>query len=159
MLDSHKRFYTVDGRRLILIVDDEVINREMLVNLISDEYDTMQAGDGETALELIRENRDTLSLILLDLLMPGIHGLDLIKMLKDDPELRDIPVIVLTSDQEAEVVSLRLGAADFIPKPYPKREIILTRIERTIAIYEDRDILSHTERDELTGLFNIEFFY
>jgi len=158
-MKNHGNFHSANGKRLIMIVDDELINRELLAMTLQDEYETVTASDGQQALGMIREKSDMLSLILLDLLMPGMHGLDLLKTLKEDPELKHIPVIVLTADQEAEVASLKLGAADFIPKPYPKREVILTRVLRTIELSEDRDIIEFTERDSLTGLYNREYFY
>ena len=159
MLKTHDKFHSANGKRLILIVDDEAINRELLNLLLSDEYETLFAENGEQAIEIVRDNYDTLSLILLDLLMPGMHGLDVIKVLKDDPDLKNIPVIVMTADQEAEVASLKLGAADFIPKPYPNREVILARIAHSIELSEDKDIIQSTERDHLTGLYNREYFY
>ena len=159
MLKTHEKFHSANGKRLVLIVDDEEINRELLRLVLRDEYETIFASDGGNALTLIREHHDTLSLILLDLLMPGIHGLDLLKTLKNDQDLKNIPVIVLTADQEAEVTSLRLGASDFIPKPYPKPEVIRTRVVRCIELSEDRDIIQSTERDTLTGLYNREYFY
>jgi len=159
MLESHKKFHSSNGKRLILIVDDEEINRELLNMVLQEEYETLSASDGESALRIIMEKREMLSLILLDLLMPGMHGLDVIRILKNDQELKNIPVIVLTADQEAEVTSLRLGASDFIPKPYPKKEVILTRVVRAIELSEDRDIIQSTERDSLTGLYNREYFY
>lgn len=159
MLKTHDKFHSANGKRLVLIVDDEEINRELLKLVIQDEYEVLLAEDGKAALEIIRANYDVLSLILMDLLMPGLHGLDLIKILKNDQELKDIPIIVLTADQEAEVASLKLGASDFIPKPYPKSEVILTRIARTIELSEDKDIIMSTERDQLTGLYNREYFY
>lgn len=159
MLKTHEKFYSSNGKRLILIVDDEEINRELLRMVLEEDYETLMAPDGETALEIVRKNSDTLSLILLDLLMPGMHGLDVIKALKNDQDMKDIPVIVLTADQEAEVASLKLGAADFIPKPYPTKEVILTRVMRSIELYEDRDIIQSTERDNMTGLYNREYFY
>ena len=70
-----------------------------------------------------------------------------------------LPVIVMTSDSEAEVECLSLGAIDFIPKPYPASKVILARILRTVELFENRDILRFTERDHLTGLYNKEFFY
>ena len=159
MLKTHEKFHSENGKRQVLIVDDELINRELLNMVLAEEYDTLFAENGEQALQIIREKYDTLSLILLDLLMPGLHGLDLIKILKNDQYLKDIPVIVLTADQEAEVDSLQLGASDFIPKPYPKKEVILTRVMRSIELFEDRDIIQSTERDHLTGLYNREYFY
>ncbi len=149
----------VDGKRHILVADDEFINREMLENILCDDYNVLKAEDGEMAYDLIKQNCNTLSLILLDLMMPKLSGLDLLSRLKEDPDSRSIPVIVLTSDQESEVESLRKGAADFIPKPYPEPDVIKARISRSIELAEDRQIISATERDELTGLFTSEYFY
>ena len=151
-------FY-VDGKRHILVADDEMINRELLENILCDEYDVLMAEDGEMAYDVIKENRNTLSLILLDLMMPKLNGLDLLPRLKEDPDLKGIPVIVLTSDQASEVESLKRGAADFIPKPYPQPDVIKARISRSIELAEDRQIISATERDELTGLYSSEYFY
>ena len=159
MLKSHEKFYSIHGKRLVLIVDDELINRELLKLILEDEFETITAPDGDTAFEIIQEKHETLSLILLDLLMPGMHGLDLIRHLKEDPVLRQIPVIVLTADSKAEVQSLKLGAVDFISKPYPDQEVILARVRRSIELSEDREIIEYTERDGLTGLYNREFFF
>ncbi len=63
---------TAAGKHLILVVDDELVNREILKMILEQEYDTLTAQDGESALDIIRENSERLSLILLDLLMPGI---------------------------------------------------------------------------------------
>ena len=156
---NQEKYPAVDRRREVLIVDDELINRELLKLVLEDEYETLMAPDGDTAYEIIRQRRETLSLVLLDLLMPGMHGLDLIRHLKADADLRRIPIIVLTSDARAEVESLRLGAVDFITKPYPDSEVILARVRRTIELFEDREIIQYTERDSLTGLYNREYFY
>lgn len=149
----------VDGKRHILVADDEMINRELLNNILCDEYDVLMAEDGEMAYDVIKKNRNTLSLILLDLMMPKLNGLDLLSRLKEDPDLKGIPVIVLTSDQDSEVESLVRGAADFIPKPYPQPDVIRARISRSIELAEDRQIISETERDELTGLYSYEYFH
>ncbi|MBQ8995140.1 MAG: EAL domain-containing protein, partial [Oscillospiraceae bacterium] len=159
MLKTHEKFHSTNGKRQILIVDDELINRELLNLVLQDDFETLFATDGRSAIEMVRKNKDTLSLIFLDLLMPGMHGLDVIKILKNDQDLKDIPLIVMTADQEAEVTSLQLGASDFIPKPYPKKEVIITRVVRAIELSEDRDIIQSTERDHLTGLYNREYFY
>lgn len=148
-----------DGKRQILIADDEFVNRELLGNILSDEYVVLMAEDGEEAYELIRQNCKTLSLILLDLNMPKIKGLELLMMLGKDSDLKGIPVIVLTSDQDSEVDSLHKGAYDFIPKPYPQPDVIKARISRSIELAEDRQIISATEKDELTGLYTLEYFY
>ena len=75
-----------------------------------------------------------------------------------EDELKDIPVIVMTADQTTEVDCLKIGAIDFIPKPYPTAEVIQARITRCIELSEKRSIIQSTERDSLTGLFNLDYF-
>lgn len=145
--------------RTVLIVDDEFIEREMLGAMLSELYEIIYASNGMTALEIIRKKKKTLSLILLDFHMPVLDGYSLLKILRSDSELRSIPVIVLNSEKEAEVKSLQLGAADFISKPYDAPEVIQARVKHSIELFEDRIIIHDTERDELTGLFNKEFFF
>ncbi|MBQ8972324.1 MAG: EAL domain-containing protein, partial [Clostridia bacterium] len=159
MLDSHVKFHSANGKRLVLIVDDEAINREMLSFVLNDQYELIYAENGEQALALVNTHFDTLSLVLLDLNLPDIHGLDILRTIKADPHLSHLPVIVLTSDKEAEVESLTIGASDFIPKPYPMPKVVLARVLRSIELSEDRDIIRSTERDHLTGLYNREYFY
>ena len=145
--------------RTVLIVDDELIEREMLGAMLNESYEVIFASNGVTALEIIKHEKTTLSIILLDLHMPKLDGYSLLKILRSDSELWRIPVIVLTSEKNAEVKSLQLGAADFISKPYEAPEIIRARIEHAIELSEDRIIIHETERDVLTGLFNKEFFF
>ena len=159
MLKSHEKFHSANGKRQILVADDEAINRELLGAVLEGDYEVLYAQDGRKTMEIIGENADTLSLVLLDLLMPALSGQEVLRRIKDDPATRHIPVIVLTSDQQAEIECLGLGATDFIPKPYPQPGIILARVLRTIELSEDRQIIQSTERDPLTGLYNREYFY
>ena len=159
MLKSHEKFHSENGKRLILIADDEYINREILGAILENDYEVIFAEDGEETLQQCRAHREMLSLVLLDLMMPVMPGIEVLKNLREDEDLRNIPVIVMTADQNAEVDCLRLGASDFIPKPYPLEDVIKARIHRTIELFEDREIINHTERDPLTGLYNREYFY
>ena len=159
MLKSHGKFNSKSGKRLVLIVDDEQVNREILSHIANEDFDPITASDGYEAMTLIRENKDFLSLVLLDLLMPRMNGYDVLREMKKDDELSAIPVIVLTSEESAEVECLRLGAADFIVKPFNMPEVIMARMRRTVELSEDRQIIRSTERDELTSLFNKDFFY
>ncbi|MBR0130853.1 MAG: response regulator, partial [Firmicutes bacterium] len=159
MLKNHERFYTAAGKRLILIVDDELVNREILSFMLKDKFDVITAADGREALEIIRDKLSMLSLVLTDIMMPEMDGFELLEVMRSDASLRRIPVIVLTSDRQAEVKSLSNGASDFIAKPYNQPEVILARIQKTIELAEDQGIIQSTERDPLTGLLNKEFFY
>ncbi|MBR4344508.1 MAG: EAL domain-containing protein [Lachnospiraceae bacterium] len=146
-------------RRKVLIVDDEFIEREMLGAMLKELYDIEYAGNGREALEIISKEKIALSLVILDLHMPEMDGYSVLEALKSDNELRRIPVIVLTSEKEAEVKSLQMGAADFISKPYDMPDVIRARVGHAIELAEDTIIIHETERDELTGLFHKEFFF
>ena len=145
-------------KRHILVVEDEEINRMILGNILEEAFDLVYAADGAEALEQLKEHKDELALVMLDLQMPRLTGMDVLKVMMEEADLREIPVIVLTADQSAEVECLRLGAMDFIPKPYPSREIVLARATRCIELSEKRNIIHSTERDGLTGLLNPEYF-
>ena len=151
--------FAAGEKRTILIVEDELINREFLNMMLQDSYQLDFAENGSEALQMIRAEAGILSLILLDLNLPDMKGMEILKHLRSEPETASLPVIVMTADQDAEVECLSLGAVDFIPKPYPQQKVILARILRTIELYEDRDIIRWTERDSLTGLYNREYFY
>ena len=151
--------YNTDHKRVVLIVDDEEINRELLGLMLQGSYDVIYAENGAEALEIIKENKNLLSLILLDLIMPEMDGFELLGILKAEPELAQIPVVVLTAEDSAEVKSLRMGAADFIKKPYNMPEVILARISRIIELNEGRFIIRSASQDELTGLYTKDFFF
>lgn len=153
------RNYDEDFHRRVLVVDDEMVNREMLGMILSEEYEVIYAENGRRALEQVRDNQDRLSLILLDLLMPEMDGYAVLEQLRSENILRRIPVIVLTSEKSAEVKSLQLGAADFLQKPYDMPEVILARVRRSIELSEDANIIQATEYDALTGLYTREFFF
>ena len=159
MPDKHVKFHSIDGKRRILVIEDEAINRELLGFILQEDYELLYAATGAEGLSAIRANAETLSLVLLDLNLPDMRGMDILREIKADINLARLPVIVLTSDREAEVESLTFGAIDFISKPYPMPKVIQARVLRTIELSEDRDIILSTERDQLTDLYNQEYFY
>ena len=145
-------------RKKILVVEDEDVNRLMLGHALEEKYEVLYAADGAEALERIKTHAADLALVLLDLLMPHMTGMEVLQVMREEEEFRKVPVIVLTADQSAEVKCLRLGAIDFIPKPYPSWEIVQARVDRCVELSENRSIIKSTERDSLTRLFNIDYF-
>ena len=145
-------------KRHVLVVDDELINREILGNLLKADYEVHFAEDGQQALDILRARDHIYSLVLLDLLMPVMDGFQLLSILKEDDRLRSVPVIVMTSEKDAEVRSIKMGASDFITKPYDMPEVILARCERIIELQEDKSIIHAAEKDHLTGLYTRDFF-
>ena len=98
----------LNRRPLVLVVEDQEINRDLLGMILEDEYEVIFAENGRQGLEMTRANQDSLSIILLDLMMPEMDGFEVLKVLSDDPDLRNIPVIVMTADREAELKALQL---------------------------------------------------
>lgn len=145
--------------RTILIVDDEEINREILGNIIQSEYKVIYAADGKEALEKIHSEGNSISLVLLDLLMPVMDGNEVLKAMNEEGLITEIPVIVLTSEKSSEIQSLKLGAADFLTKPYDLPEVILARILHSIQLFENSKIIHATEFDKLTLLYSPDFFF
>ena len=104
-------------RNRLLIVDDEPINIQILSSILEDDYQISVATGGDKALQLARNQLP--DLVLLDMLMPGLSGVDVCLALKADPATRDIPVIFVTAmnDAENEELGLQAGAVDYISKP------------------------------------------
>lgn len=159
MFKKHGLIHSTNGKRMILVVDDEQINREILGFMLSEDYEVIYAENGRIALDIVRENKDTLSLVMTDILMPEMDGFELVQAIKGDDELKRLPIIVLTTEREFEIKSLRMGASDFIKKPYDFPEVVLARVRRIIELSEDRYIIEETETDDLTGLYNQEYFF
>ena len=148
----------LESKKTVLIVDDEEINREILNNIIKDEFNVLFACDGTEALTMMREQWGKIDLVLLDVIMPGMDGREILRLRQDDLRLKQIPIIVCTSESEIEIECFKLGVNDFIKKPYTNPEIIVARIQRMIELYEDRSIIREVKRDALTNLFKPDFF-
>ena len=99
MQNTLEQFRTANGKRQILIADDEIINREILGAMLENEYEILFACDGAETMEMIRQYRETLSLVLLDVLMPVMSGLDVLRAVKADESLARIPIIVTTTEK------------------------------------------------------------
>ena len=148
----------INVRKHILIADDMDSNREMLGDLLQDDYDIYYASDGVETLEMLRQHKEEIALVLLDLYMPNMSGREVLSEMQVNDDLMAIPVIVLTVDENAELDCLKIGAMDFIPKPYPDIEIIKARISVCVELSESRNLIHDTQRDRLTELYNIDYF-
>lgn len=138
----------------ILIVDDEIINIEIMSAALEDAYEICFATSGAQALQIAHEILP--DLILLDVIMPHMHGFDVCAALKSDPLLADIPVIFITGLGEAtdEVHGLSLGAIDYVTKPI-RPAILRSRVKNHIETKQLRDDLAEMAvTDALTGIYN-----
>lgn len=148
------------GKKKILVVEDNMINRMMLCQILSSEYEVLEAENGQEALDILKESGEDISLILLDIIMPVMDGYTFLSHMKADSAFSAIPVIVTTqSDGESdEVAALSHGATDFVAKPY-KSQIILHRVASIIHLRETAAMINQFKFDRLTGLYSKEYFY
>src|SRR4051794_27001472 len=104
-------------RPRILVVDDEPPLRELVVVTLGEAFVCDEVGDGDTALERLSE--ESYDLVMLDVMMPGTSGTDVLRKMRENDELRDVPVVVMSAWQSPQDVAraLEAGAARFLPKP------------------------------------------
>lgn len=130
----------------ILVADDEQDIQELLsYNLSREGFEVTTAADGEDALKKIRT--EGFNLVLLDLMMPGIQGMELCRILKGDPKTRDLPIIILTAKTEEvdRILGLEMGADDYITKPFSTRELIArirAVLRRSIRVLPEGKVIS-----------------
>lgn len=127
----------------ILIVDDEELNRNLLTVMLEYEgYKIKTAIDGESALKSVM--LDPPDLILLDVMMPGMDGNEVVNTLKDNPVTKSIPVIMVTAldNKEAKLAALKSGAEDFLTKPVDRAELLL-RVRNMLRLKSYSDLLSN----------------
>lgn len=140
----------------ILMVDDEKDIVDLVAyNLEKEGYETLKALDGEKALQLVRTK--TPDLVVLDLMLPGIQGLEVCKRIRKDPETASIPIIMLTAKgaEIDKIVGLEVGADDYITKPFSVKEL-LARIKAVLRRSEARRAAGQSEVFEFKGL-HIDF--
>ncbi len=142
----------------ILIIDDNPSNIDFLLGLLT-EYDISAAVDGERALDQIAQ--EVPDLILLDVSMPGMDGYEVCSIIKSDPKTKDIPVLFLSANTDAEsiVKGFDVGGVDYITKPYRPREV-LARVETHLKLKRVMDDLERmANEDPLTGIANRRRFF
>lgn len=114
----------MSGQRILVVDDDREVVRLMRAYLEQAGYGVLVAYEGETAVHILR--REKPDLLLLDLMLPGKDGLEITRLVRSDPTLAYLPIIMLTARVEDtdKIVGLELGADDYVTKPYNPREVV-----------------------------------
>ncbi|MEW6404897.1 MAG: diguanylate cyclase [Chloroflexota bacterium] len=147
------------NRPKILLVDNSPTNLRVLGGILSPHYDVLAAATSDAALEIARTT-EHLSLVLLDVMMPGMDGYEICRILKSDEATRQIPIIFLTATEgfNVEARGFELGAVDYITKPY-SASVVRARVKNHLALKQRAHLLETSVFiDELTGIANRQQF-
>ncbi len=123
-----------NAAKSILVVEDDQFLRDLIVKKLEEEgLNIIQAVDGEEGLQFIKENKP--ALVLLDLILPGIDGFEVLKQAKSDPETKDIPIIILSNLGQKDDIErgLELGARDFMVKAHFTPEEIVKKAKEVLG--------------------------
>ena len=140
----------MNGKQKILIADDSEINRALLMEILGDGYEYLEAENGVRAVELLREHTD-IALVLLDIMMPQMDGFDVLKVMRCYSWLDEIPVIMISSEDTVDAVrrAFDLGASDYISRPFDAK-VVYQRIINTIQLYAKQRRLSAMVADQVS---------
>ena len=145
----------------VLVVDDSMVFRKQMGNFLKNLFfQVYTVAHGEEALEMLKTHPD-ISLVLTDYNMPVMDGLELVKNIREEKGKDDLCIIALSgnNDEEISALFLKLGANDYINKPFSKEEFSC-RINNSIEALENIQLITnHANRDYLTGLYNRRYFF
>lgn len=150
----------IDTRKTILVVDDQAINRQLLMKILDSHYHCIEAENGQEGLKQLKQHQGHIAAVLTDIRMPVMDGYAFVRAIRQDSaKIPDMPVLVITEVDldQAEEKALACGANDVLSKPY-KPGIILKRLDNLIALRENTILLNTVKRDALTGVFAKEYF-
>lgn len=137
-------------RNKILIVDDSFMNRAILTDMLSGQYEILEAEDGVAAIEMLQTHGTELSLVLLDIVMPNLDGLEVLALMNRYHWIEEIPVIMISSESAHSVVerAYELGVTDYISRPFDE-VIVRRRVINTIMLYSKQKRLISMVADQM----------
>ncbi len=139
-------------KKTVLVVDDEKDIVELVAyNLGREGYAVTRAHDGDQALQSISEKRP--DLVILDLMLPGMSGFEVCRLIRKRPETEDLPIIMLTAKSESvdKITGLEIGADDYLTKPFDIRELV-ARVRAVLRRWESRPVAEDRENVSFRGL-------
>ncbi|MDR2897812.1 MAG: response regulator [Spirochaetaceae bacterium] len=142
-----------NGKRKLLVVDDMELNRIILKDLFENDFDVLEAEDGLAAMKLIEQYGSELSIILLDIVMPGMDGFEILKRMNDSGIIEEIPVIMITgeNDEEKALRGYELGISDLVDKPFSP-DIVYRRVNNVVSLYAHQQDMKNKLREQKSVL-------
>ena len=138
-------------RSQILLVDDSGMNRELLSDMLSDQFDILEAENGEECLNILEQYGTGISLVLLDIVMPGMDGFEVLSVMNKKHWIDDIPVIMISSEDSSDVIrrAYELGVSDYISRPFDAK-VVYRRVYNTIKL--------HVKQRRLTSMISAQIY-
>ncbi|MCL2481118.1 MAG: response regulator [Spirochaetaceae bacterium] len=142
-------------QKKILVVDDIEINRMILSDLFSAQFDVLEAENGRVAMDILEQNKEEISIVLLDLMMPVMDGFGVLHEMNNSGIIKTIPVILITGedDDEKTLLGYKLGVSDFIKKPF-NSDIVDRRVKNVVDLYAHKKNLEEKLKEQKEELEN-----
>lgn len=137
-------------KQKILIVDDSELNRVILTEMLQENFDILEAENGERCLDMLQQYGKGISLVLLDIVMPGMDGFEVLSHMADAHLIEDIPVIMISSEESAAYIrkAFEFGASDYISRPFDGK-VVYQRVFNTIKLYAKQRRLISLVTDQI----------
>ena len=137
-------------KQQVLIVDDSELNRQILMEMLAEDFVTIEASDGKECVSILEEKGTDIALVLLDIVMPVMNGFEVLRYMSDRHMIEQIPVIMISSEDSQSAIrnAYELGAADYISRPYDAR-VVYQRVFNTIKLYAKQKHLMALVADQI----------
>ena len=149
-IDGEHRIERSKIKQQILLVDDSEINREILTEILKDDYRILQAENGEEGIRILQEHENDIALVLLDILMPGLNGFAVLNLMNVNHWIEDIPVIIISAENSSDYVrkAYELGASDYVNRPFDSKTVY-QRVYNIIKLYAKQKRLLSLVKDQI----------
>lgn len=137
-------------KETILIVDDSEMNRLILSDILEDEFEILEAENGEEGIMILQKRNMEISLVLLDIVMPGIDGFGVLEVMNHNRWIKDIPVVMISAENSTDYIAraYELGVTDFISRPFDS-SVVYRRVNNTIMLYAKQKKLATMVADQI----------
>lgn len=134
----------------ILIVDDSEMNRLILSDILEDEFEILEAENGEEGIMILQKRNMEISLVLLDIVMPGIDGFGVLEVMNQNHWINDIPVVMISAENSTDYIAraYEFGVTDFISRPFDS-SVVYRRVNNTIMLYAKQKKLATMVADQI----------
>lgn len=140
----------VKDRQCVLVVDDSYMNRMILTEMLKSDYEIINASSGEECLEIIEKYGTSIDIILLDIVMPGMDGFEVLNYMNNNNWIEDIPVILISSEDSNQYIrrAYEMGVSDYISRPFDAK-VVYQRVLNTIKLYAKQRRLINLITDQV----------